>query len=99
MAQGLPYTYIRKEFRHINIEIQKPNRFKDLLHKIFNRLEDLLFTIVPKLPEKFIPSSLMNWMERYTDKRLAELKQQIIRDQWKKIALEKAVENIHKQNN
>lgn len=85
--------------RHINIEIQKPNRFKDLLHKIFNRLEDLLFTIVPKLPEKFIPSSLMNWMERYTDKRLAELKQQIIRDQWKKIALEKAIENIHKQNN
>ena len=85
--------------RHINIEIQKPNRFKDLLHKIFNRLEDLLFTIVPKLPKKFIPSSLMNWMERYTDKRLAELKQQIIRDQWKKIALEKAIENIHKQNN
>ena len=85
--------------RHINIEIQKLNRFKDLLHKIFNRLEDLLFTIVPKLPEKFIPSSLMNWMERYTDKRLAELKQQIIRDQWKKIALEKAIENIHKQNN
>ena len=75
--------------RHINIEIQKPNRFKDLLHKIFNRLENLMFSIIQKLPEKMIPHSLMNWMERYTDKRLAELKQQIIRDQWKKIALEK----------
>lgn len=85
--------------RHINIEIQKPNRFKDLLHKIFNRLEDLMFSIIQKLPEKMIPHFLMDWMERYTDKRLAELKQQIIRDQWKKIALEKAIENIHKQNN
>lgn len=85
--------------RHINIEIQKPNRFKDFLHKIFNRLEDLMFSIIQKLPEKMIPHFLMDWMERYTDKRLAELKQQIIRDQWKKIALEKAIENIHKQNN
>ena len=95
----LPYTYIRKELRIIYIELNDPNPFKDLLHKIFDKLEDLMFSIIQKLPEKFIPHSLMNWMERYTDKRLAELKQQIIRDQWKKIALEKAVENIHKQNN
>lgn len=66
--------------RHINIEIQKPNRFKDLLHKIFNRLEDLMFSIIQKLPEKMIPHSVMNWMEHYTNKRLSELKQQIIRN-------------------
>lgn len=81
--------------RHINIEIQKPNRFKYLLHKIFNRLEDLMFSIIQKLPEKMIPHSVMNWMEHYTNKRLSELKQQIIRNRWHTIELEKVVDNIH----
>ena len=81
--------------RHINIEIQKPNRFKDLLHKIFNRLEDLMFSIIQKLPEKMIPHVLMDWMEHYTNKRLSELKQQIIRNRWHTIELEKVVDNIH----
>ena len=79
----------------INIEIQKPNRFKDLLHKIFNRLEDLMFSIIQKLPEKMIPHFLMDWMEHYTNKRLSELKQQIIRNRWHTIELEKVVDSIH----
>ena len=81
--------------RHINIEIQKPNHFKDLLHKIFNRLEDLMFSIIQKLPEEMIPHSVMNWMEHDTNKRLSELKQQIIRNRWHTIELEKVVDNIH----
>ena len=79
---------------YINIEIQKPNRFKDLLHKIYDRLEDLIFTIIQKIPEKHIPSFLMNWMERYTNKRLSELQSQIIRKRWQTIELEKAVDKI-----
>lgn len=80
---------------YINIEIQKPNRFKDLLHNIHNKLEDLMFSIFQKLPERFIPQSVMNWMEYYTNKRLYELKQQIIRNRWHTIELEKVVDNIH----
>ena len=83
--------------RHINIEIQKPNRFKDLLHKIFNRLEDLMFSIIQKLPEKMITHSVMNCMEHYTNKRLSELKQDVIRKRWQTIELQKAVDNIHNQ--
>ena len=41
----------------------------------------------------------MNWIDHYTNKRLAELKQQIIRNNWHTIELEKAVDNIHKHNN
>ena len=84
-----------KELIQINIEIQKPNRFKDLLHKIYNRLEDLIFAIIQKIPEKHIPSFLMNWMEHYTNKRLSELQSQIIRKRWQTIELEKAVDNIY----
>ena len=36
----------------------------------------------------------MNWMEHYTDKRIAELRKQIIRDRWHTIELEKAVDKI-----
>ena len=80
---------------YINIEIQKPNRFKDFLHKIYDRLEDLIFAIIQKIPEKDIPSFLMNWMEHYTNKRLSELQSQIIRKRWQTIELEKAIDKIH----
>lgn len=79
----------------IYIEIKKQNRFKDLLHKIFNRLEDSLFNLFQKMPEKMIPARLMTWIEHYTDKRIAELQQQIIRSKWQTMELEKAVNNIH----
>ena len=81
--------------RIIYIELNDPNPFKDLLHKIFNRLENLMFSIIQKLPEKMIPHFLMDWMEHYTNKRLSELKQQIIRNRWHTIELEKVVNNIH----
>ena len=68
---------------HINIEIEKHNCFKDLTHKIFDWLEDLMFSVFQKLPEKFIPGSVMNWMEKYTNKRISELQQQIVHDRGK----------------
>lgn len=80
---------------HINIEIRKPNRFKDFLHKIFNRLENSIFTLFQRIPEKFIPAFLMNWMEHYTNKRIADLQQQLIRDHWYSVELAKAIDNIH----
>ena len=85
--------------RIIYIELKNPNHIKDLLHKTYDKLEDLLFSIIQRTPEKFIPNSLMNWIDHYTNKRLAELKQQIIRNNWHTIELEKAVDNIHKHNN
>ena len=37
----------------------------------------------------------MGWLDRYTSKRIAQLKQQIIKDQWKEVTLEKAIDDIH----
>lgn len=82
---------------NIQIEIKKPDRFKDLLHKAHDKTEDMMFSIFQKFPERFIPSFFMEWMEHYTNKRLSELKQQLIRNKWHTIELEKAVENIHNQ--
>ena len=80
---------------YIYIEIQKPNCFKDMLHKIHSKSEDLLLFIVQKTPEKMIPGFLVKWMESYTTKRLATLKQEIIRKRWQTMELEKTVDNIH----
>ncbi len=82
---------------YIYIEITKPNRFKDLLHKIYSKLEDMLFSILQHTPDKFIPKSLMRWFEKYTNKRLAQLKSDAIRKRWQTIELEKAVDNIHQR--
>lgn len=59
-----------------------------------SKSEDTLFSVISHLPENFVPQALMDWMERYTDKRIAELKQQIVRDRWQKTELQKAAEQI-----
>ena len=39
----------------------------------------------------------MRWFEKYTNKRLAQLKSDVIRKSWQTIELEKAVDNINKK--
>jgi len=91
-----PYHIIfSKELVDINIEIRKPNKLKDFSHKVYNKLEDILFSIIQRLPERFIPPLLMAWLERYTDRRIAELNQQITRQRWHSAELQKTVNVIH----
>lgn len=54
----------------------------------------MLFSIISKLPERFIPSPLMNWLDRYLDKRISELKQEAIKQTWRTMYLQEAVDNI-----
>ena len=79
----------------INIEIRKPNRIKELSQNFRSRLEDLIFSIIQKLPERLIPSVLMDWMERYLNKRISQLQQETIKQNWKNVYLQKAVTEIH----
>lgn len=79
----------------INIEIKKRNRLKEFSNFCHDHAENLMFEVIQKVPEKFIPKFLMCWLDKYTAKRIFQLKQQIIKDQWKEIELEKAVNDIH----
>ncbi len=56
-----------------------------------------MFALFQRIPKKFIPAFLMNWMKHYTNKRIADLQQQLIRDRWYSVELEKAVNNIHNE--
>lgn len=84
-----------RELIVIDIEIRKPNRIKEFFHKLHSRLEDLIFSIIQRLPERLIPHWLMNWMEQYLNKRITQLQQETIKQNWKNTYLQKAVTEIH----
>lgn len=79
----------------IDIEIKPRSKAKEFSNRLHDTLEDVLFSIVQKLPESLIPSFIMNWLDNYINKRTRELQQEIISKQWKQIHLEKAIEEIH----
>lgn len=75
------------------INLKPRNPLQELLDKSHSKAEDLLFSIVQHLP--VVPSFLSNWLEKYMDKRIAELQQETIKQQWDKISLEQVVDDIH----
>ena len=81
----------------INIELEDRNRMKEFFHKLHSNFEDIVFSLIQKLPERFIPKWLMEWLTHYTDKRIQELKQQIIKDRWRQDALDRTLSDIHSQ--
>ncbi len=79
----------------MNIELKDRSRTKEFFNKLHSKSEDLLFSIVQKLPEKLIPHWLMDWLKKYLDKRIRELNQETIRMTWQNVHLKKAVAEIH----
>lgn len=66
-----------------------------IINKIGNRLENLFFDVIQRIPERFIPQFIMNRIERYMDKRILEMQQQIIKYKWQEVELEKTVQKLH----
>lgn len=84
-----------RELITIDIELKDRNRLKEFFQNFHSKSEDLLFTIISKLPEKLIPTSLMIWLDHYLDKRISELKQESIKQTWANMYLQDAVDEIH----
>jgi len=82
----------------IKIEIKKRNRFKELFYNICNKTEDILFFMIQKLPVSLTPNFLIEWLQQYMNKRIANLNQQIVHDKWKTMELHKAVDSIRQQD-
>lgn len=59
----------------------------------------MMFFIIMKLPEGFIPRSFMEWLDRYTTKRINELKQQNIKQTWRNMYLQDAINEISNRKN
>lgn len=80
----------------IDIELKDRNHSKDFFHKLHSRLEDIAFSIIQRIPDKYIPHWIMNRLEKYLDKRISELKQESIKMTWRNMYLQKAVDDIRK---
>lgn len=63
---------------------------------IKDKLEDILFSIIQNLPERFISPSLMDWLDKYIIKRTAELHHQITKSKWQQSELESTLSKIKK---
>ena len=79
----------------MNYEIPPRNKTKDFSRQIHNRLEDFLFWMIQKLPERFIPAVLMHWANRYLDKRIQQLRQETIHQNWNMAYLNQALKEIY----
>ena len=79
----------------MDIKIRPKNKPKEFLSNLHDKLEDILFFLIRKTPDKLIPQSIMTWFENYLDKRSKELQQEIIHQQWRQLYLEKTMEEIH----
>lgn len=79
----------------IEIEIKDRSKVKESLFMLHNKIEDLIFELLQKVPERFIPQPLMGWLDRYTTKRINQLKQQNIKNTWRNVYLEKVVNDIN----
>ena len=78
----------------IYIEIKYRNRLKEFFQNFHSKAEDIAFSIIQKLPEKFIPQCLMNRLEKYLNKRISELKQESIKMTWRNMYLQNSLTEI-----
>lgn len=79
----------------MNIDITPKNKIQEFSHSLHDKLEDILFSIILKMPESFIPAPIMKKLESYINKRTQKLQQEIIHQRWQQIHLEEAIEEIH----
>ena len=77
-----------------HITVKEPDSKREFFKKLKSKAEDMLFPIIELLPEKLIPGFVMNWVSRYIDKRMNELKQEQIKANWNKTYVEKGVEEL-----
>ena len=83
-----------KDVISMDIEIKRRSRIKRFFQKLHSKSEDILFSIISKLPEKLVPPPLMEWLGRYIDRRIQQTKQQIAKSRWRQDSLEKALSDI-----
>ena len=79
----------------IDIELKDRNHLKEFFQNFHSKAEDIAFSIIQRIPEKFIPQWLMNRLEKYLDKRINELKQESIKMTWRNMYLQSATNEIH----
>ena len=89
----LSVSYI-EELIAIRIELKPESKFEKLTSKLHNNFENILFSLIQKIPERFIPQFIINWVGHYATKRTQQLQQDILRQRWQQVELERFLQEI-----
>ena len=61
---------------------------------MYNKIEDIIFSILLRIPKSLIPSFILMRLEHYLNQRVNTLQCEIIRNQWKNIELDTTLKKI-----
>ena len=76
--------------------VRESSKIKKIEKTLGNKAEDIFLSLILLLPEKMLPESLI---EKYLQKRKAELESEKVKNTWRKIDLEIAQQAIYKNRN
>lgn len=79
--------------------IKKESKFQKALKQVRSKSEDVFLSGIMLLAKISKSEKLSRWIERYTEKKVQQLQQEIIRQRWDLITLQKASEAIHNTQN
>lgn len=79
--------------------IKKESKFQKALKQVHSKSEDVFLSGVMFLAKISKSEKLSRWIEKYTEKKMQQLQQEIIRQRWDLITLQKASEAIHNTQN
>ena len=79
--------------------IKKESKFQKALKQVRSKSEDVFLSGIMFLAKISKSEKLSRWIERYTEKKMQQLQQEIIRQRWDLITLQKASEAIHNTQN
>ena len=77
--------------------IYKESKFKKLFKKIKSKAEDIFISVVAFIAKYTKSKRLNNWLSKYTQKRIAQIKQEMSKTLWNKQALDRANRSIDRE--
>ena len=79
-----------------NLEIEKQNRIRQFCSSFRRNIEEKLFNLLLKVPEKLIPKIALEWVGIYLEKRNQELKIHATQINYNNAYLERAARELKK---
>ena len=58
------------QVKYNHLQIKESNKIKEFSDNLFSRLEDMMFNIILKVPQRFIPTPVMKRINAYMDRFL-----------------------------
>ncbi len=78
----------------MNVEIKKRSALRTLTEKMKSKGEDAALWILERIPERMMTPKMIDRMSELLDRRIYQLRGQEIKNTWRNLELEKAVEQI-----